>query len=158
MCDLASGRCGAFTDRRLCVAELVELAAYEQENNHQGSMTVSTRSIPRILGKSGSTINQIRDDTGAQIDVEREDKGAETASISLRGSKKAVEAAKKAIQAVAAEVDAEQVISEFAIFVCRIGLNKSRFSRCPRAESPSRTAHWCTGSGNPRPRVARGRP
>ena len=94
-------------------AELLELVAYEQEHNNSLTMHVSTKSVARIMGKGGANINQLRDETGAQIDVDREDEGnADKTTILIKGTKKAIDAAKKAIAAVAAEVDAEETYSE----------------------------------------------
>lgn len=67
--------------------------------------TVPTRSVARILGKGGASINEIKDTTDAQIDVERavEDGGSVT-NVTVRGTKKAVAAAKAAILAIANQV------------------------------------------------------
>ena len=91
-------------------AELLELLEYEQEHNNVSILTVSTKSIARIMGKGGATIKQIRDESEAQVDVDREDNEKEgTTSIKIRGTKKAIAAARKAIEAIASEVDAEEV-------------------------------------------------
>ena len=65
------------------------------------------------MGKGGSNINQIRDESGAQIDVEKEDDSSSkgNVNVTIKGTKKAIDAAKKAITSIAAEVDAEQVYS-----------------------------------------------
>ncbi|KDN48495.1 hypothetical protein K437DRAFT_255466 [Tilletiaria anomala UBC 951] len=91
-------------------AELVELVAYEQENNNVSMLKVSSKAVARILGRGGVNINQIRDDTGTQIDIDRDEasKDAELTTINIRGSKKAIEAAKKEINAIVSEVDAEE--------------------------------------------------
>ena len=54
-------------------------------------------------------MNRIRDETDAQIDVDREDDGnqSESTTIRLRGTKQAIAAAKVAVLAVAADVDSE---------------------------------------------------
>lgn len=91
-------------------AELLELLEYEKEHNNVSTLVVSTKSIARIMGKGGATIKQIRDESEAQVDVDREDNEKDgTTSIKIRGTKKAVVAAKKAIEAISSEVDAEQV-------------------------------------------------
>lgn len=91
-------------------AELLELLEYEKEHNNVSTLTVSTKSIARIMGKGGATIKQIRDESEAQVDVDREDNETDgTTSIKIRGTKKAIAAARKAIEAIASEVDAEEV-------------------------------------------------
>ncbi|SPO26104.1 related to SCP160 - involved in control of mitotic chromsome transmission [Ustilago trichophora] len=90
-------------------AELLELLEYEKEHNNVSTLTVSTKSIARIMGKGGATIKQIRDESEAQVDVDREDNEKDgTTSIKIRGTKKAIAAARKAIEAIASEVDAEE--------------------------------------------------
>ena len=80
---------------------------FEKESNNTIKFNVPTKSIARILGKAGANINEIKDETGAQIDV---DKGTEDPSISqitCRGTKKGIAAAKAAIQAIAEQVEQE---------------------------------------------------
>ena len=82
---------------------------FERESNNQVKFTVPTRSIPRILGKGGISINEIKESTGAQIDV---DKGTdETTAITCRGTKKAINEAKEAIMAIANSVHEEVTVS-----------------------------------------------
>ena len=91
-------------------AELLELLEYEKEHNNVSTLTVSTKSVARIMGKGGATIKQIRDESEAQVDVDREDNEKDgTTSIKIRGTKKAIAAARKAIEAISSEVDAEEV-------------------------------------------------
>lgn len=93
-------------------AELLELLEYEKEHNNVSTLTVSTKSIARIMGKGGATIKQIRDESEAQVDVDREDNEQDgTTSIKIRGTKKAIAAARKAIESIASEVDAEEVFT-----------------------------------------------
>ncbi|KAG2015753.1 SCP160 protein [Coprinopsis cinerea AmutBmut pab1-1] len=89
-------------------SELMEALEYEKENNNVIKFTVPTRSVARILGRGGASINEIKDDTGAMIDVEKgsEDNGAST-GITLRGTKKAIADAKAAILAIANQVAEE---------------------------------------------------
>lgn len=75
--------------------------------------TVPSRAVARILGKGGASINEIKDMTDAQIDVDKatEDGGSVT-NITVRGTKKAVAAAKSAILAIA-----DQVAEEITVVV-----------------------------------------
>lgn len=85
-------------------AEILELIAYEQETSHTDSLHVPPAAVPRVLGRAGATINQLRLDTGAQIDLERKDGGA---SLRLRGTRAAVEKARAALDELLAQVAAE---------------------------------------------------
>ncbi|KAF8325199.1 uncharacterized protein EI90DRAFT_3000061 [Cantharellus anzutake] len=86
-------------------AEIMEAVEYEKDQNQTLSFTVPTKAVSRILGKGGAQINLIKDDTGAQVDVEKAE-GNETL-VTARGSKEAVVAAKEAILAIANEVSDE---------------------------------------------------
>lgn len=83
-------------------AELLEAAEFEKESNQSSSFTVPTSAVAKILGKGGNTINSIKDETGAQIDVDKTSE-AET-TITVKGDKKAIAAAKSTIQSIASEV------------------------------------------------------
>jgi len=86
----------------------LQAAEFEKEMNNVLKFTVPTRSVARILGRGGTSINEIKDSTDAQIDIEKgsEDSGA-TTSITVRGTKKAVAAAKAAIMAISDQVGEE---------------------------------------------------
>ncbi|KAG9027265.1 hypothetical protein FRB95_007948 [Tulasnella sp. JGI-2019a] len=84
-------------------AELLEAAEFEKSNNLSVTFNVPTRSISRIVGKGGASINDIKNQTGAQIDIDRaEDSSAGTSTITVRGDAGATKDAKAAILAVAA--------------------------------------------------------
>lgn len=68
--------------------------------------TVPSRSVARILGKAGATINEIKTNTDTQIDVDKADDNAVT-NISIRGGKKAIAEAKASILAIAEQVAEE---------------------------------------------------
>ncbi|KAH7913169.1 hypothetical protein BJ138DRAFT_1171481 [Hygrophoropsis aurantiaca] len=89
-------------------SELMDAVEFEKESNNVLKFTVPTRSVARILGKGGASINEIKDDTGAQIDVDKagDDTGAVT-QITVRGTKKGINAAKAAIMAVSDQVGEE---------------------------------------------------
>jgi polyribonucleotide nucleotidyltransferase len=83
---------------------------YEKETNHTLKFTVPTRAVARILGKGGASINEIKNETDAQIDIEKssEDSApASVANVTVRGTKKAIAAAKAAILAIADTVGEE---------------------------------------------------
>lgn len=68
--------------------------------------------MARILGRGGSSINQIKDDTDAQIDVEKAgDDTNGNSTITLRGTKKAIAAARAAITAISEQMQDEITIT-----------------------------------------------
>ena len=73
--------------------------------------TVPTRSVSRILGRGGATINEIKANTDAQIDVDRADEAGDITHITVRGTKKAVAAAKAAILSISDQVGEETTLS-----------------------------------------------
>lgn len=81
---------------------------FEKESNNILKFTVPTRSVARILGRGGLSINEIKANTDAQIDVDKstEDGGA-TTLITVRGTKQAVAAAKAAILQISDQVTDE---------------------------------------------------
>ncbi|KAG8835486.1 hypothetical protein FRC18_000438 [Serendipita sp. 400] len=95
--------------------EIQELVEYEKENNHSIVVNVTSRAVPRILGSKGAKIHEIMSETGAHIDVgdkdrpKDRDEGATTA-VTIKGTKKAVAAAKSAVMAIAAAVDDESTV------------------------------------------------
>ncbi|KAI0706832.1 hypothetical protein C8T65DRAFT_651620 [Cerioporus squamosus] len=87
--------------------ELLDAVEFEKESNNVVKFTVPTRSVARILGKAGSTINDIKDTIGVQIDVDKAADDKDNATISIRGTKKAIAEAKAAILAIAEQVAEE---------------------------------------------------
>lgn len=75
------------------------------------SFTVPTRSVARILGKNGATINEIKDTTEAQIDVDKASDDTSKTNITVRGTKKAIAEAKAAIVAISEQVVEETTVS-----------------------------------------------
>lgn len=71
--------------------------------------------MARILGKGGASINEIKDATGAQIDVDKasDDNGSLT-NVTVRGTKMAVATAKAAILVIAEQV-AEEITATVAV-------------------------------------------
>jgi predicted PilT family ATPase len=87
-------------------SELLEAVDFEKETNHVEQFSVPARAIPRILGKAGATIKHIKDDTDAAIDLDKAEDGS-GATITCRGSKKAIAAAKAAILLIVDQVGEE---------------------------------------------------
>ncbi|OSD06860.1 hypothetical protein PYCCODRAFT_1431051 [Trametes coccinea BRFM310] len=87
--------------------ELMDAVEFEKESNNVVKFTVPSRSVARILGKGGATINEIKDNTGAQIDVDKASDDSASANITVRGTKKAITEAKAAILAISEQVQEE---------------------------------------------------
>ncbi|KAF7376317.1 hypothetical protein MSAN_00047200 [Mycena sanguinolenta] len=88
-------------------SELLEAVEFEKESNNILKFTVPNRAVARILGRGGASINEIKNDTGAQIDVDKVADDASLTNITLRGTKKAIAEAKAAIMAIADQVTEE---------------------------------------------------
>lgn len=87
-------------------AEILEAVEFEKESNITSKFTVPTKAVSRILGRGGSSINNIKEDTGAQIDIDKDAFGDNT-TIVLKGSKQQIADAKEAILLIASEVEDE---------------------------------------------------
>lgn len=90
----------------------MQAVEFEKESNNSLKFTVPSRAVARILGKGGAQINEIKDETDAQIDIDKasEDAGP-TTNVTVRGTKPAVAAAKAAILAIANSVNDEATIT-----------------------------------------------
>jgi len=78
----------------LAVAKLDELL----EGNGEKEVRVSQRQVPLLIGRGGGTIRQLQEDSGAQIDVRKDE-----SLVRIRGNQKQVEDAVRLIEAVLAE-------------------------------------------------------
>ncbi|KAH9935324.1 uncharacterized protein B0H18DRAFT_975337 [Fomitopsis serialis] len=87
-------------------AELLDAVEFEKESNNVVTFTIPARSVARVLGRAGASINEIKDTTGAQIDVDKagDDK---VANITIRGTKQAIADAKTAILTISDQVGEE---------------------------------------------------
>ncbi|KAF8348341.1 hypothetical protein F5887DRAFT_953169 [Amanita rubescens] len=94
-------------------SELIEAYEFEKDCNHVLKFTIPKRSVARVLGKSGASINEIKDNTGAQIDVDKDGQRGEVASVTVRGTKDAIAAAKATILAIAEQVKEETTVVLF---------------------------------------------
>lgn len=105
--SIRGGKKGAEAARK----ELVDLIEYEKENNQSTSFSVPGRALPRIFGRQGASIKEIQDESGAQIDVTKNDPSNPEASgnVTIKGTKNAIAQAKKMINAIVAEIQDESV-------------------------------------------------
>ncbi|EIW83125.1 hypothetical protein CONPUDRAFT_81194 [Coniophora puteana RWD-64-598 SS2] len=92
-------------------AELLDALEFEKDNNNVLEFDVPTHTVARILGRGGASINEIKDDTDAQIDVDRVEGNDSTRHIVVRGTKKGINAAKSAIMAIVDSVGEETTVS-----------------------------------------------
>ncbi|KAK2464263.1 hypothetical protein APHAL10511_003720 [Amanita phalloides] len=91
-------------------SELVDAYEFEKESNHVLKFAIPTRAVARVLGKSGASINEIEDNTGAQIDIDKVTARSEVTSITVRGTKEATDNAKASILAIAEQVKEETTV------------------------------------------------
>lgn len=84
-----------------CREELLNLFQYVKDNSHTATVSVAQSQLPSLIGTGGREMESMRLETGAQIDVP----GARDApsqdgraEIKLKGSKKAVDEAKKLLE------------------------------------------------------------
>lgn len=84
-----------------CRDELLSLLQYVKDNSHTDTVSVAQSQLPSLIGSGGKEMEAMRLETGAQIDVPnaRDAAGPDgRVEIKLKGSKQAVDAAKKLIQ------------------------------------------------------------
>ncbi|KAG0006563.1 hypothetical protein BGZ65_006631 [Modicella reniformis] len=91
--------------------ELLELLAYEKENNITIEMAVDPKLLPHIVGRGGSKISEIQEASETRIDIRRPGDTDERNEIRLviNGSKAGLKQAQKAIQEI---IDAQQSQAE----------------------------------------------
>jgi polyribonucleotide nucleotidyltransferase len=90
---------------------LLDALEVERESNHVDKFTVPTRAIARILGRGGASINEIKDLTGAIIDIDKSTDDLDVTNVSVRGTKEAINDAKAQILEIANAVGAETTVA-----------------------------------------------
>ena len=88
--------------------ELLSLLQWVVEHSHTASVSVAQSQVPSLIGQRGREMDKLRADTGAQIDVPRAGDAPDASGrvqIKIKGTKKEVEEAKKALQQRAQEFD-----------------------------------------------------
>jgi len=81
--------------------EVLNLLQYITDNSHSDTVSVAQGQVPQLIGSGGREMEQLRLETGCQIDVPGAREGADPsgrAEIKLKGTKKQVEEAKKILQ------------------------------------------------------------
>lgn len=81
--------------------ELLSLLLYVKDNSNVTTVSVAQSQVPSLIGSGGRELEALRLATGAQIDVPNnrdETDGSARVEIKIKGTKKAVEEAKKRIE------------------------------------------------------------
>lgn len=84
-----------------CRDELLSLLQYVKDNSYVATVSVAQNQLPSLIGAGGKEMEALRLETGAQVDVpsSRDTAGPDgRVEIKIKGSKKAVDDAKKLIQ------------------------------------------------------------
>lgn len=84
-----------------CRDELLSLVQYLKDNSFTATVSVAQNQLPSLIGSGGKEMESLRLETGAQIDVPSSRDAASSngrAEIKIKGSKKAVDEAKKLIE------------------------------------------------------------
>ncbi|KAI0812490.1 hypothetical protein BC629DRAFT_1579875 [Irpex lacteus] len=88
-------------------AELLEAYEFEKSSNIESKFTIPTRAVARVLGRGGATIKEIKENTGALIDVDKSVDDSGVTRVILHGTKEAIADAKAAILDIANQVHEE---------------------------------------------------
>ena len=86
-------------------------------------LSVARHLVGRVIGKRGATIKELRERTGAVIEVAKDDDGVGT--VTLSGPPPAVRAARDAIDELTQEdlpIEVQQVRRTHSIYTCRDSL------------------------------------
>jgi rRNA processing protein Krr1/Pno1 len=82
--------------------ELLNLLQYTMDHAHTGTVSVSSKQIPSLIGAGGRELDSMRLQTGCSIDMPKKEdvdvSNSGRAEVRLKGTKQQVEAAKKLIQ------------------------------------------------------------
>ncbi|EGG10543.1 uncharacterized protein MELLADRAFT_115471 [Melampsora larici-populina 98AG31] len=88
--------------------ELIELMEYEKENGNTITLTISTKSISRIVGKGGIQADKIKEESGiGSLDIDKSESSEGVSKVLIKGTKSSILLAKKMINSIVQEVDDE---------------------------------------------------
>lgn len=85
--------------------EIIELLQYEIDNGHTQTITVPAKTLPRVIGRGGDLINDIKDTTNTRIDVGNAKEGAEEVPITVTGTKTGIKNAIERIKEVVKDIE-----------------------------------------------------
>jgi polyribonucleotide nucleotidyltransferase len=95
--------------------ELEDLYKWELEHNYTETIKVPTKALPRIIGRQGEYINEIKDNTDTKIDVQQDrQQQQENTDIVIVGTKSGVKSAVESIQTITKEIE-ETVTEEVSV-------------------------------------------
>ncbi|KAL2755595.1 hypothetical protein ACRALDRAFT_1051058 [Sodiomyces alcalophilus JCM 7366] len=77
--------------------EILSLVQYYRDNSYTATVTVQQRQVPSLIGQGGAALDELRQSTGAKIDIPGT-RDTETVDIQIKGGKAEVAAAKKALE------------------------------------------------------------
>lgn len=79
--------------------ELLSLLQYLKDTSHTATVTVQQRQLPSLIGAGGAVLDELRQSTGAKIDVpSAKDSTDSHVDIQIKGTKTQVAAAKKILE------------------------------------------------------------
>ncbi|KAL1838701.1 hypothetical protein VTJ49DRAFT_2291 [Mycothermus thermophilus] len=79
--------------------EILSLLQYLKDTSHTATVTVQKKQLPSLIGSGGAVLEQLRQSTGARIDVPAPKESEEThVDIHIKGTKTQVAAAKKILE------------------------------------------------------------
>ena len=87
--------------------ELLSLLQWTKDNSYTATVSVAQRQLPSLIGQGGQELESLQLATGAKIDIPGRDNtdGSGRVQVQLKGTKKQVEEAKKAIESKAKVFD-----------------------------------------------------
>jgi polyribonucleotide nucleotidyltransferase len=79
--------------------EILSLVLYLRDNSHTATVTVQQKQLPSLIGQGGSGMDQLREASGAKIDIPNgRDSTDGLVEIQIKGTKTQVAAAKKILE------------------------------------------------------------
>ncbi|KAJ8605021.1 hypothetical protein MRB53_041566 [Persea americana] len=89
-------------------AEILDLYQWEQDHSFSATVLADQSQLPSLIGKGGRELIDLRASTGAKIDIPSRDavSGTGKVEIKLRGTKEAVDKAKRALESKVKTMDA----------------------------------------------------
>jgi transcription antitermination factor NusA-like protein len=78
--------------------EILSLLQYLKDNSYSAIVTVQQSQVPSLIGQGGKAMDELRQLTGAKVDVPREANPAGQTEITIKGTKPQVAQAKKLIE------------------------------------------------------------
>ncbi|OMJ07515.1 Vigilin 1 [Smittium culicis] len=89
------------------IQELMDLATYEKDNSYSETIKVPSKHLRYLVGRQGSRITEIRNESNTRIDIDRKDEEnpSELVDIVITGTSKNVKSAVKTINDIISDLD-----------------------------------------------------